>query len=98
VPKRRDVVAEELEELLQDLRDLWVALRVDPKKQARKERAWSLLAGAFGALATMVARRAAAKAWGVLTGEQPPVAHQTKRGSEEPRREEAASVAPTSPP
>jgi hypothetical protein len=74
VPRRRELVGEQLEELRQDVRDLWVALTTDPAKQARKERAWTLVAGAFGAIATMGARRAAAKAWSVLTGEEPPTA------------------------
>ena len=70
---RSDVVGEQLDELAQDLRDLWHALTADPKKQARKERAWTILAGAVGVLGTMVARQAAAKVWRMLTGEQPPV-------------------------
>jgi hypothetical protein len=70
--EKRDVVSEQLTELRQDLRDLWVALTVDPKKQARKERMWTILAAAFGAVATMGARRAATKIWAVLTGEAPP--------------------------
>jgi hypothetical protein len=74
MPRRREVVGEQLEELLQDLRDLRVALLADPKKQARKERAWALLTMALGAVATLAARRLAAKAWAVLTGEQPPTA------------------------
>jgi hypothetical protein len=74
MPSRSELVAEQLDELRQDLRDLWTAVVVDPRKQARKERAWSILAGALGAAGTMVARRAATKAWRVLTGEQPPTA------------------------
>jgi hypothetical protein len=33
---------------------------------------WSALYGAFGALATIVSRRAAARIWRTLTGEEPP--------------------------
>ena len=72
MPKRSEVVVEQLGKLREDLRDLWIALSADPKKQARKEQTWSIFAGALGAAATMVARRATTKAWGVLTGEQPP--------------------------
>jgi hypothetical protein len=72
--KKRDVVEEQLVELKQDLRDLWVALTKDPKKQARKERLWALVYGASGAVAAMAARRAATKAWAILTGEPPPPA------------------------
>jgi len=75
---RRDIVSEQLNELRQDLRDLWVALTVDPKKQARRERMWAILAGAFGAVATMGARRAATKIWTVLTGEAPPPAQKAQ--------------------
>jgi hypothetical protein len=79
MPNRSDLVAEQLDELRQDLRDLWTALVVDPKKQARKERAWTILAGALGAAGTLAARRAATKAWSVLTGEQPPTARPQAR-------------------
>ena len=73
MPSRSDVLGEQLEELTQDLRDVWRTLTADPKKQARKERAWGILTAVLGAVATMAARRAAAKAWRVLTGEQPPI-------------------------
>ncbi|MBA3718628.1 MAG: DUF4235 domain-containing protein [Actinobacteria bacterium] len=84
MPKKSDVVEEQLAELRQDLRDLWLALRKDPKKQARKERMWSILAGALGAAATIGARMAATKIWTRLTGEPPPPAQKA--------REEAAKV------
>jgi hypothetical protein len=69
---KRDAIEEQVAEVWQDLQDLWVTLTVDPKKQARKERAWSMLSGALGAAATMGARRATTKIWDVLTGEPPP--------------------------
>jgi surfactin synthase thioesterase subunit len=72
MPSRRDVVVEQLDELRTDLEALWVALTKDPKKEARKERAWMLFTGALGAVAALGARRAATRAWGVLTGEAPP--------------------------
>lgn len=80
---RNDVVAEQLTELKQDLRDLWVALTADPKKQARKERLWTVLAGVFGAVATMAARRVTTKAWVVLTGEAPPPAQKAQEDAAE---------------
>jgi hypothetical protein len=73
MPKRRDVVSEQLDELRQDLEQLWDALTRDPKKEARKQRMWTVFVGAFGALGTLAARRAAVKAWSILTGEVPPV-------------------------
>ena len=82
MPTKTDVVTEQLDELRTDLRNLWIALTRDPKAEARKARAWSLLAGAFGAVATIGARRFATKAYGVLTGEVPPVGPQAR-----PRRE-----------
>ena len=83
---KRDVVTDQLAELRQDLRDLWIALTVDPKKQARKERMWSILAGAFGAAATMVARRAATKIWAVLTGEDPPTVQHARASAKREER------------
>jgi hypothetical protein len=76
MPKRRDVVLEQLGELKVDLQALWVALTADPKKEARKERAWTILAGILGAAATIAARRTTAKAWATLTGEPPPTPQQ----------------------
>lgn len=66
-------MSEQLGELRTDLRNLWAALSRDPKSEARKERVWTILAGALGAVAAMGARRVASKAYGVLTGEVPPV-------------------------
>ncbi len=62
MPKRHEVVREQLGEVRKDLEALWVALSADPKKQARRERAWSLFARVFAAAATMAARRSTAKA------------------------------------
>jgi hypothetical protein len=72
MPSRRDVVAEQLDELRTDFEALWVALTRDPKKEARKERAWTIFAGAVGATAALGAHKVAAKLWSVLTGELPP--------------------------
>jgi hypothetical protein len=79
MPNRRDVVVEQLDELRTDLEALWVALTRDPKKEARKERVWTVLAGVLGAAATMGARKAAARAWSVLTGEVPPTQARQQR-------------------
>jgi hypothetical protein len=72
VPEKREVVAEQLRELAEDLKGLRDALLNDPKEQARKERAWRILYGVSTALFTIAARNAAARTWGVLTGERPP--------------------------
>jgi hypothetical protein len=87
MPTRSDVVAEELDELLDSLKRLWIALTADPKKQARKERAWSIVAGAFGAGATMAARRVLAKVWPVLTGEPPPPQRSAQAAASRPHEE-----------
>ena len=65
-----------LEELQQDLTDLWRTVTRDPAKEARKERAWTILAGAFAAVGAIVARKAAAKVYGILTGEVAPIVKQ----------------------
>lgn len=44
----------------------------DAKTEKRKRLAWGVVQGAVGAVFTIAARRVGAKAWGVLTGEQPP--------------------------
>ena len=62
---------------------LWVALTHDPKKEARKERAWTIFAGIFGAVAAIGARKVAMRAWDILTGEPPP---HPQAGPPKPRR------------
>jgi hypothetical protein len=88
MPNRSDVLLANLEELQQDLRDLWQTLTRDPVKEARKERAWTILAAAFTAIGAIGARRLAAKAWGILTGEAAPMARppQPSRGGPSSRR------------
>ena len=83
MPERRDVVVEQLGELRADLEALWVALTRDPKKEARKERAWTIFAGVLGAAAAVGARQVATRAWVVLTGETPP-GPQVKRPPQQP--------------
>ena len=72
MPNRRAVVTEQLDELRTDLDALWVALTHDQKKEARKERAWTILAGILGAVAAVGARKVALRAWDILTGEPVP--------------------------
>lgn len=70
--KKREAVAEELQNLTGDLKSLVDTLGNDPKVQARKERLWKLLYGGLSAVSALVARRLATKSWGILTGEVPP--------------------------
>jgi hypothetical protein len=87
MPSKNEIVAEQLAELRQDLRDLWLALRADPKKQKRKERMWSLLAGGLSAGAAMGARMVATKIWTRVTGEPPPQAQKAQQQAAEVRQE-----------
>jgi hypothetical protein len=88
---RRETLQEELSTLASDLKSLLETLTKDPKEQARRERRWNLLLGITGAVFTLAARRLAAKAWGVLTGEAPPTkgaqAPQPKRPAPEAQPE-----------
>jgi hypothetical protein len=72
MPRRSDVVADQLNALAEDLESLWRAATRDPGKEARRERAWGMLMAGVGVAATMVTRRVLAKLWPILTGEQPP--------------------------
>jgi hypothetical protein len=72
VSEKTEAIGDELHALADSLKQLLVTLTSDPKEQARKERRWRILYGAFSALGAVAARRVAAKAWGVLTGELPP--------------------------
>ena len=95
--EKRDVVGEQLGELKQDLRDLWVALSRDPKKQARRERTWMILSGALAAGATMMSRKLTTKIWGVLTGEDPPATQKAREDAAQKARVEAVQTT-SSPP
>jgi hypothetical protein len=93
---RSDMLVSNLEELQQDLADLWRTLTRDPAKEARKERAWTILAGVFTAVGAIVARKAAAKIYGILTGEVAPIVKQRPAppsGGPSTRRSEAETEA-----
>jgi hypothetical protein len=64
----RSAIARAGEELAEKA---WTVGR-DAKAEKRKRLAWGIVQGAIGAVFTLGARRLGAKAWGVLTGEQPP--------------------------
>jgi hypothetical protein len=69
---RKDLVVQQLHALADDLEELWKAATRDPAAERRKQRGWTLLAGALGAASTMATRKALAKLWPILTGEPPP--------------------------
>jgi hypothetical protein len=96
MPKRRDVVAEQLRSLADDLENLWRAATRDPNKEARRERAWTVVSGVAAAAATMASRKLLAKLWPILTGETPP-SGRGGGGRPQPRPERTASRADTAP-
>jgi hypothetical protein len=69
---RRDAIAENLRSLATDLKSLVESATTDPKERRKKEWQWRVLYGALSAITTLAARRAANKAWAILTGERPP--------------------------
>ncbi len=85
MPKRRELAVEQLHQLADDFEELWKTLTRDPVVEERKRRGWTIFAGALGAAATMVTRRALTKAWPILTGEGPPVGA-PKASAQEPAR------------
>lgn len=96
MPKRRDVIAEELRTLADDLESLWRAVTKDPAREARRERMWTILSGGLAAAATMASRRAVAKLWPILTGEEPLVGPRPPRPAPGmPEREARARAAET---
>jgi hypothetical protein len=96
MPTKQDVVSEQLTELKQDFRDLWVAVTHDPKKEVRKERTWMILSGILVASATMMSRKLSAKVWAVLTGEAPPPTQKAREDAA--RKARAQTLQTTSPP
>ena len=49
MPTKNEVIVKQVAVIRQDLRDLWTALRTDPKEQKRKERMWAILLGVLRA-------------------------------------------------
>jgi hypothetical protein len=70
--ERRDAIAEDLRTLASDLKSLVDSATTDPKARRKKERQWRALYGALSVVTALAARRAANKAWAILTGERPP--------------------------
>jgi hypothetical protein len=79
----REALAEDLRAVASDLK----AFVQDPKERARKERRWRALYGAFALVFTVAGRRLAAKAWSILTGEQPPAKGPQAAGSQKAERQ-----------
>jgi hypothetical protein len=69
---RRDAVADNLRSLATDLKSLVDSATTDPKERRKKERRWRALYGAISLVTALAARKAATRAWTVLTGERPP--------------------------
>ena len=88
MPSRKDVVTDQLEELASSLENLWNALTRDPKKEARRERMWTVVSGLVAAGTTVASRKIAAKVWPILTGEQPPTARPQPRSAPPTARSE----------
>jgi hypothetical protein len=72
VSDRRSAIADDLRALADDFKSLLESATTDPKERKRKERLWKALYAGLGMATTLVARRIAAKAWAILTGENPP--------------------------
>jgi hypothetical protein len=70
---RREAIADDLRSLATDLKSLIDDATTDPKERRRKELRWMALYSVSGILASLAARQVATKAWGILTGERPPV-------------------------
>jgi hypothetical protein len=88
---RRKAVAEDLHALADNLKSLYESVTTDPKERRRKQLQFAALQAALGVLTTVVARQFVLKAWGILTGEQPPRRPPTERVKRPERRTEPAS-------
>jgi hypothetical protein len=77
MPDRRGAVADDLRSLAGDLKHLVESATNDPKERRRKELQWRALYGGLAIVTSLAARRAAYKAWDILTGEQPPTARRS---------------------
>ena len=94
MPDRNQAIAEQLDELRQDFRNLLVTIRTDPKEQAWKERRWSVLYAAIAAGTSLAARRVATRAYEALTGEPPPTGRQPRGNGAAPTGPELVPAPP----
>ena len=90
--KRRDAVAEQLSALADDLEALWRAATKDPRAEARRARAWTILSGALAAASTIAARQVLSRLWPILTGERPPTAPPPSQPQQEERPRERTTA------
>lgn len=89
---RRDVVAEQLSALADDLEALWRAATKDPKAEARRERTWKIISAGTAAISTVVARQVLSRVWPILTGESPPTTPPPKPPRQEERQREQTTA------
>jgi hypothetical protein len=92
--KRRELVAQQLRVLADDLEELWKAATRDPAAERRKQRGWILLTGALGAASTMASRKVMTKLWPILTGEPVPSVAPPSTPSPESREPEREAPEP----
>jgi hypothetical protein len=76
---KREAILEDLRAVGDDLQSLFETIVQDPKERQRRERRWQILYGGLSALGTVAARKAATRAYGILTGEAPPAARAAAR-------------------
>jgi hypothetical protein len=88
MPSKSDLLADELRTLADDMKQVLVTLRTDPKEQRNKELQWRLLYGGLSAVFAVVGRKLATRAWHVLTGEQPPTKANPQGQAARPARPE----------
>ena len=84
---RRQAIAEDLRALADDLKTLVQTATTDPKERKKKERRWGVLYSGVGIVTSIVARRLAVKAWGILTGETAPKTGGPPASSSKPEQE-----------
>jgi hypothetical protein len=80
VNDRRQAVADDLRAVATDLKSLLQSASTDPRERRRKQLRWLVLYSGLSAVTTLVARRAAARLWTILTGEPPPTKKEGRRG------------------
>ena len=72
MPTAENTVRKKFAELGEELQTRAWTIGRDRRSEAWTRRRWAALEGLFTIAFSLVARRAAARAWGVLTGELPP--------------------------
>jgi hypothetical protein len=92
VPRTEHQIRQAIARIGVEIEELAWTVGRDQRKEARMRRRWTMLQAALGIVATVAARKLAARAYYLLTGEKPPHQRQLERPAPARRHDHAAAA------